>query len=735
MARHVSEIVRSNERILIVNKNAPTLMQLLSNRLEQYDVAIQKAESLPPSYARFQRIFFLDLKPSHDLPIPSAVKTTVLLIKPYGKTVKIPTTYKNIKYILLSSENITDDELTQLLWFSMSPSSEPMLDLRNTRSRQREIKSSPSHRSQVSFRQRLTKFVVAIFFVICFGYVIPLVPATILHLTMLNASMKNNITPVEQLRPITRTLTTISNALFIPARPFYSLFSVSLFPESYIRFNIYTESYFDASQQLARSEQQLMQALITSSSDNARNGRQLIDQVGVANSQVHDYLERINANLPSGSTAETLRKGLKNKAIISDRVTKALPIMSAFVDSTANQTLMLLIVNNTRVRGSGGIVDSVGIMKIRNRRITSSQFFSAKQLTPKDFDLETVAPILITYTPAEINMLNDATTSVDLYDAQNKIVGNMSSILGGKRPTTTILITTTALQNILSIFPALQLNDNREIITSENISIKQQLYGSDPIFFPAIMDRISQTLGTVDPNAFLSAIITSFNEKQLAILTTDMTVQKMLDGLYWSGKTIAPKCVSSTKCINDYLFSVDQDLSSRSGPSYIQKSQSKSVRFLDESTLESTIHVSWKNESPLPANQGGTYQLYTQLLLPSTSKITQVTKNNVLVEEMDSLSGQYNILGLYLEVAPKHSTELSITYTMPARLRDIANYQLITQKQLGGFTNNFSFDLMIPNSYKLNSTNVDAVVNGQRISYNDILNTDKLFFVVLNKKK
>ncbi|MBL0077086.1 MAG: DUF4012 domain-containing protein [Rhodocyclaceae bacterium] len=547
--------------------------------------------------------------------------------------------------------------------------------------------------------------------------------------------MKNNIAPVEQLRPVTRTLTTISNALFIPARPLYSLFSVSLFPESYIRFNIYTESYFDATQKLARSEQQLMQVLTSPSSDSALNGKQLIDQVGVSNSQVHDYLERINANLPGVSSAETLRKGLKNKALISDRVTKALPIMSAFVDSPPNQTLMLLVVNNTRVRGSGGIVDSVGVIKIRNRRITSSQFFSAKQLDPKDFDLETVAPILITYTPAEINMLNDATTSVDLYDTQNKIVGNMSSILGGQRPTTTILITTTALQNILSVFPALQLNDNRDIITSENISIKQQLYGSEPVFFPAVLDRISQTLGTVDPNAFLSAIISSFNEKQLAILTTDTTIQKMLDGLYWSGKTITPKCVSATRCINDYLFSVDQDLSSRTGPAYVQKSQSKSVRFLDETTLESTVHISWKNESPLPATQGGTYQLYTQLLLPPTSKITQVTKNNVLVEEMDSLSGQYNILGLYLEVAPRRSTELTITYTMPARLRDITNYQLITQKQLGSFTNNFSFDLMIPNSYKLNSTNVDAVVNGQRISYNDILNTDKLFFVVLNKKK
>lgn len=59
MLRHVSEIVRSDERILIVGKKVPQLMSLLSARLEQYDVAIQKADALPPSYTRFQRIFSL----------------------------------------------------------------------------------------------------------------------------------------------------------------------------------------------------------------------------------------------------------------------------------------------------------------------------------------------------------------------------------------------------------------------------------------------------------------------------------------------------------------------------------------------------------------------------------------------------------------------------------------------------------------------------------------------------
>ena len=196
----------------------------------------------------------------------------------------------------------------------------------------------------------------------------------------------------------------------------------------------------------------------------------------------------------------------------------------------------------------------------------------------------------------------------------------------------TLLVTTTALQNILAVFPELQLNGTREIITSENFAIKQRLYGSNPLFIPTVIDRMHETLGAVNSNALLSAVITSFNEKQIALLSSRSNIQQLLDGLYWSGKTITPKCVDSTsRCINDYLFSVDQDLSSRAGSSYVQKSESKTVRFLNSSTLESVVRITWKNESPLPPNQGGNYKLYTQLLLPPNSKVSQITKNNVLV--------------------------------------------------------------------------------------------------------
>ena len=726
MARQVSEIVHSNERVLIVSKEVSQLSKQLSKRLEQYDVAIQRTNVVPPSYERFNRIFFLKIKPDSQLIIPTKIKTTIILIKPFGKTVTLSSPSKHIKYIILNSENITEDQLDQILWFSISSSNEQLLDMRSVSSKQRDLVRAPLSKSIVPKRQAIISTVVLLFIAVCFGFIVPLLPATLLHVAMLESYTKDDYASVEFLQPASEALSHASETLFIPARPIYSLFSVSLFAESYIRFNSYTDSYFKVTKQLALAQQQLMRDFTS---------KQSLDRVGALNIEMQEYLERINTNIPNYTNLETLRKSLKNKLLISEKIAKALPVASAIISDPSDQTLMILIINNSRVRGAGGIIDSVGIVKFSNHRVVSSRFFSAKQLNPKQLNLETISPMLITYTPAEATVLNDSTTSVDLFDAQEKLRSSLSSILGGRRPTMTLLITTTAMQNILSTFPELQLNGSREIVTSENISIKQRLYGSNPSFIPAVMERMSETVGTINPNALFSSIITSFNEKQLALLSTRPAVQQMMDNLYWSGKTISPKCLeTASRCINDYLFSVDQDLSARTGSSYVQKSQSKIVRFLNSTTLESTVRISWKNESPLPANQGGNYKLYTQILLPPNTRVSQITKNNVLVEQVDTLSGQYNILGLYLEVAPKQVTELAITYTMPARLRETTNYQLITQKQLGSFTSNVSFDLMLPEGYVLGSTNIDAVVNNERISYNGILNTDKLFFVQMKKK-
>jgi len=724
--RHISEIVHSNERVLIVCKDFSTLSKRLSKRLEEYDVAIQRARVVTPSYERFNRIFFLNIKPNRQLIIPSKIKTTVILVKRFGEDITLSSNLKHIKYIILSSDGATDEEINQILWFSISRSNEQILDLRTVGAMKKERLKNKSNPPPVALRKTLIRASISLLVMLCLGFVIPLVPATFINIALLDSYAKDNYAPVEFLSPISATLTKTSSVLFVPARPIYALFSSSLAPEAYIRFNTNTNNYFITMKRLTLAEQQLMRKF---------SSAQLFERVSLLNLKAKDYLDRINTDMPNLSQLDQLKLALKNKTSIAEKIAKALPIASAIASDTKDQTLMVLITNNTRIRGTGGIIDTVGIIRFNNDRVVSSRFFSAKQLQPKQLNLETISPIIVTYTPAEATALNDATTSVDLFDAQEKLRSSLSSFLDGKRPTMTLLITTTAIQNILATFPELKLNNGKELVTSENFSIKQRMYGSNPTFISAVLNRMSDTLGTVNPRSLFSAIITSFNEKQLALLSRHPNIQEMLDGLYWSGKTISPTCISvEARCINDYFFSADQDLSSREGSSYIQKSQSKTARFINPSTLESTVRITWINDSPLPKDRGGKYKLYTQVLLPPNSTVSQVAKNNVVVDKVDVLSGQYYILGTYIEIEPKKTTELAITYTIPSVLRSSTNYQLITQKQLGSFASSIAFDFQLPDGYILDSTNIDAVVNGQRISYNDVLNTDKLFFVQIKRK-
>ncbi len=188
-----------------------------------------------------------------------------------------------MKFILISSENITDDELTQLLWFSVSMSSETTLDLRTKRLRLRERSAVKSKTSSIFLRRRVSRAFMLIFMAVCFGYLVPLVPSTLMHISMLDASLKNNYVQVAQLRPMSSFLTNASAILFIPARPLYSLFSVSLFPESFIQLNTHIENYLEATRNLAQAEQRLLQSFNASSSSSFPNYKQILAQIDKAN--------------------------------------------------------------------------------------------------------------------------------------------------------------------------------------------------------------------------------------------------------------------------------------------------------------------------------------------------------------------------------------------------------------------------------------------------------------------
>lgn len=732
MARFVSESVQSNERVLIVNNGMPALASHLKRVFEEYGSAVQITPALPPHHHRFHRIFLLNVELKRTEIMNPRSHVTELLLLPQQKHPKRSSGSRQIRRVCVSQDVMNEEQLQKLLWYSLSDDSSPFLDLRTNVFHRPHVRPPTRTTPRISPRSLSGIIALCCIVAVVLGFLIPLIIATQINTRLLIQTVQRNRSQDLTDESTAHTLTQTAQTLYIPARPLYSLFSISLFADNYLRFNVASHNYFSQRRQLAREGQWISTWIQNPARANATTLQMDLETLGSSYLALSKVIDEMRATLPANENAKTLDTALLHESATAKKIVQAIPLMKGFLGLTGEQSILVIVTDSNRLRGIGGTIQSIGTVSGSGQSGWQSHFYNSQELIAPA-DIEQLSSILTTFAPAEATVLQDSSLSVDLYDLKDKLLARIPQLASVPKPTITILLTTPGVQTLLSSFPDITVQG--DTFSSTNFGIKQQLYANQSLLIPLLFRQLFDTLGTVSTEQLLNDMITLFDEKQGAILTTNSALQQQLDQLYWSGKTISPSCVNAQiPCINDYLFTADQDLSNRTTSSYVQKQVHKSVRMSDKKNVSSTVSVRWNNTSPLPTEQGGIYRVYTQLLLPGNAQIQQITKNETVLEHYDSLHGKFLILGLYHEVEPGRTSTISVTYTIPKKLKQRTHYQLITQKQLGSPSLPMSVTIGAPTTYTVTSTNIDQVVNNSTITYNTILNTDKLFFVETQKK-
>lgn len=732
MSRFVSESVQSNERILIVNNGMPALTSQLKHIFEQYGAAVQITPALPPHHHRFHRIFLLNAELQRNESLNPRSRVAQILLLPYNQKLKESHGHTRVRRICVSQDRLEEEGINRMLWYSLSDDASPYLDLR-TRVFHRPRQLTHKHRVRpVSMRSYAGAAVIGGALIIMLGFLAPLIWATHLHTRLLTRAIERDQAQQRSEEDVAFQMTSIAQILYLPARPIYSLFSISLLTDNYLRLNIDIHRYFEIRRTIAQDGQSITSWIQSPTQAERATIHSRLDSLGTSYLQLSQIIENIRTTLPKNEQTISLHSTLFHEEEIAKKVVQAIPLLKGFLNLSEKQSILVIVTDSNRLRGIGGTIQSIGLLTGPRPDGWKSQFFSAQELSAPS-DLQQLSSILTTYAPADATILQDASLSVDLYDLKDKLLTRIPHVSAIGKPTVTVLLTTSGIQTLLASFPEITVQG--ETFTSSNFGIKQQLYANQPLLIPLLFRQMLDTLGTVSIEHLLNNTITIFDEKQGALLSSSTELQRSLDQLYWSGKTISPTCVTTQgQCINDYLFTVDQDISNRVTSSYIQKGVRKSVRLSEQKDLNSTVEITWKNDSPLPPSEGGTYRTYTQLLLPGNAQIRLLTKNNIEMETYDSLRGKFTILGFYHEVAPGQASTISVAYTVAKKLRTKSHYQLVSQKQLGSPSLPFTVTISLPSNQIVTATNIDQVVNNSMITYNTILNTDKLFFVETQKK-
>jgi hypothetical protein len=188
-------------------------------------------------------------------------------------------------------------------------------------------------------------------------------------------------------------------------------------------------------------------------------------------------------------------------------------------------------------------------------------------------------------------------------------------------------------------------------------------------------------------------------------------------------------------CLNHLIYPFDANLGVNKADYFIDRSIYLKTNIGKDGEINNLLTLTYKNNSPSDLFPGGSYKDYFQIYLPQSITLKSVTKNGVLIDNFDE-QNEMNLkkIGFFFEIPPKRTIEIKIAYQLNQNLNQGKNiYQLVIQKQVGSSNKDFLWEINLSNNISVGSNNFSPLVKDNQVIYNTILNTDKIFFIELNK--
>jgi hypothetical protein len=474
----------------------------------------------------------------------------------------------------------------------------------------------------------------------------------------------------------------------------------------------------------------------------------LYEQQKSLNSQLDDMsqdLSYLYQKLPDMKSVKKYKHQLKDGIATLDTGRKILPHLDTIFAKGGEKKYLLMFANNMELRPGGGFIGSFGILNTKNYSIGDLHVYDVYDADGQlKAHIEPPAPIR-EYLHQPHWFLRDSAFSSDFFENYKQAIFflqremNINNFDGG------ILITTTAIQNVLEATGDLYIPDFNEIVNRDNFYLKAQLY-AEKGFFPgstqkkrflsAVMDQlIIRIEDGANPKLF-QMLQKSLDEKQIVAYFEDKKVEDTMNGQYWSGRIISPSCTSSnTNCLVDYLLPYDANLGVNKANFYVSKSVKLAVSLDSSGNTHNKLIMTVKNDSPSEAFPGGTYRNYMQIALPNNAAVKRVTKNGVMIDKYDIANTTHQTVGFYTEIAPQAVAEVIVEYQLNDKLKNGQGvYQLIVQKQIGSSNYDFNVTLSLPKNIYVVNQNFSPLVNGNTIEYNTSIKSDKIFYIELLKE-
>ena len=741
-----TEIVEEKQNALIISKKEYSFISLLKNELTRVSIKPFSSPFIPKTIKMFRYIFIINEAVSTDR---ANKNKDIIFVYIFFEKKNHPNNLKafpkNIKVITVNGHHLEKNEIDKILWFSISKSSETNLNLNLSQL----VKQKPNHISDITLnykkfvtRKNLILFAIFSVIIIHIAFIPFLFLSFFLNYQNYLALKKNS------LKNINKSLLTndISRKLYLLVRPTYLLFGIAILPDNLIDINEKGFLIIKQAQSLLSDVKGLEEIFFQQQKSTEQKNILIlrIEKIKTNLSNIQEELNIVAQKIPiKNKFFDQIKKQLIEQA---DNIQKAQKVIDYFQKTISQEKIskyVIFFANNMELRPGGGFLGSFGVFEVGNYDVGEIKIYDIYDADGQLMvHLDPPKPIA-QYLNVPHWFFRDSNFSPDFFTNYQKALFflekemEMTDFAGG------ILLTTTAIENILYSFNDIYLPDFKEYINAKNFYLKTQFY-VEKNFFPgsiqkktflsSLVRQIKNNVDTVDIRNLFFQIKKSFDEKQIVVFFEDQNFQSLFDSNFWSGRVIDPKCTLSEDCITDYIFPYDSNLGANKANFFINRYVNLKIKIDPQGQISHLLSLQYKNDSPAEIFPTGYYRNYFQILLPKNSIINQVTKDGVKVEDIDQMDDQYKLIGFLFELAPGKIADIKISYRLGEPLKKGQNiYQLVVQKQTGAKNSDLILEFELNKNISILNQNFSPIVKDSQIIYNTNLSTDKIFFIELTK--
>lgn len=736
-----TEIIEDKQKILVISRKYYPLIDDLKHLFKKFNVDYFYSPFLPKKVDDFDYLFFINDSPKEEIFHLKNKKITFLYLK--KKAPEFLKKKKNIKIIETTNDKINKENIDRILWFVFSLSQENYLKIYQL---EKQKKTFSFNKKIPNFLLTPKKIFLTFFFFLIFFHLLffPFILFSYFYLYRSYLDFKkNDFLNLEKNFFWAKRYSRIGLNLYDLPQKNFRLLGISYYPDKLVDVNDSLVSVFEKLLKIIDLTKKTQNLVFLKNKDEYQK-----ENLKIYFFKLKENLQEIeNLSILISQKIDLPIKKIKEKQNelleFVDLLKKGedfLAYLEKIIFQEKKTKFLLFFSNNMELRPGGGFLGSLAVLEMGNYQVDDLKVYDVYDIDGQlTFHIDPPKP-LAKYLNLPHLFLRDSNFTPDFTENYQKALFFMEKSMKMTDFNGGILLTTTAVQNILEAFGDIYLPDFKKNINAKNFYLTTQTQ-VEKDFFPgsiqkksflsSVLRNLIINFDKVDLNKLIFALKKSLDEKQMVIVVDDEKMMSVLTKYFWSGKIIAPKCLLATDCLSDYLFPYDFNVGANKANFFINKSFYLKTNINFQGEINHLLTITYQNNAlsneMFPA---GIYRNYLQVLLPVDVEIKSISKDDVLIDEYDQKDDVYKNIGFFFEVKPKEKTEIKIQYKLKERLTKKQQiYQLIFQKQIGDQNNDLILDFQIAQNYSLINHNFSPLVKEGKIVYNTNLLTDKIFFI------